>query len=118
MSYCRWSSDDWKSDVYAYESNRGYELHVAGNRYTSEIPPLLPYSTENHEAWWKSYQAQMEAVDKAESAPIGGEYDGKDFVYDTLPEFLEGLRDVAGKGYRVPEWVIEVVQDEIAEAKP
>jgi len=29
MSYCRWSSDDNKSDVYCYESNSGHVIHVA-----------------------------------------------------------------------------------------
>ncbi len=31
MSYCRWSSDNMKSDVYAYESYEGYTVHMQGN---------------------------------------------------------------------------------------
>lgn len=32
MSYCRWSSDNWKCDLYCYEDANGYITHVADNR--------------------------------------------------------------------------------------
>jgi DNA repair photolyase len=32
MSYCRWSSDYFNCDLYCYESNSGYETHVAAYR--------------------------------------------------------------------------------------
>lgn len=37
MSFCRFSDDNFKSDVYAYESAEGFELHVAGNRVVAHI---------------------------------------------------------------------------------
>jgi hypothetical protein len=115
MSYCRWSSDDWKSDVYAYESERGYEVHVAGNHYTSEIPPLPEWSEVTHDEWFAAWKAQMEAVKKTEREKIGGEYDCKDFLFATLQEFLDGLKDIASKGYHVPSWTLEAIQEEIDE---
>lgn len=37
MSYCRFSSDDGKSDVYVYHSVQGgYVTHVAGRRSTGK----------------------------------------------------------------------------------
>ena len=44
MSICRFSSDNWKSDVYIYESECGIELHIASSRIISDIPKLPPLS--------------------------------------------------------------------------
>ena len=39
MSYCRFSSDNWRCDVYVYErSGGGWATHVAGNRHI--VPPI------------------------------------------------------------------------------
>lgn len=32
MSYCRWSIDNWRCDVYVYEGEGGWATHVAGMR--------------------------------------------------------------------------------------
>ena len=40
MSYCRRSSDCWKSDIYCYEAEEGYMVHVAAKRIISHVPPL------------------------------------------------------------------------------
>ena len=52
MSYCRWSSDNWKCDLYCYEDvSGGITTHVAGNRIVGDIPeaPLsLLGKTEGH----------------------------------------------------------------------
>ena len=39
MSYCRWSCDGFKSDVYVYESDAGYEIHVKGGESYCEGSP-------------------------------------------------------------------------------
>lgn len=39
MSYCRWSSDNWRCDVYVYQdTNGGWTTHVAGRRHV--LPPI------------------------------------------------------------------------------
>ena len=41
MSYCRWSSDDFQSDVYVYEDCRGpWVVHVAGRRHVISLSGL------------------------------------------------------------------------------
>ncbi len=42
MSYCRFSSEHWTSDVYVYESCRGFVIHVAEARHTSSEPYPVP----------------------------------------------------------------------------
>jgi hypothetical protein len=39
MSYCRWSSLNWKCDLYVYDSGGVWITHVAGRR---RIGPILP----------------------------------------------------------------------------
>ena len=40
MSYCRWSSDDFKSDVYAFaHSDGGYETMISDCRQGNEPTP-------------------------------------------------------------------------------
>lgn len=38
MSYCRFSTDDFRSDIYCYESIEGYQIHVAAFRYVLAEP--------------------------------------------------------------------------------
>jgi hypothetical protein len=43
MSYCRFSSDNWKSDVYVYEADEGWVTHVAARRRMfAPVPDILP----------------------------------------------------------------------------
>lgn len=32
MSYCRWSSNNFECDIYAYESKFGYEIHIKNGK--------------------------------------------------------------------------------------
>ena len=46
MSYCRFSTDDFRCDFYAYEARDGYHLHVPGSRVMWD-PPQSPYRPES-----------------------------------------------------------------------
>ena len=116
MSYCRFSCDNWKSDIYAYESERGYEIHVAGNRHVGDIPPLLEWSEENHEQWFARYQEQMGAIRNATITPIGLPFDGESFTYGDLEDFYDALLELRAVGYHVPDHAIDAVDDEMATA--
>lgn len=92
MSYCRWSSDGFTSDVYCYESDAGFVTHVANKRHDrrreigdhSEIPM--------HE--------------------IGLAHDGATFVDAGPREMAETLRKLREEGYRVPEYVFGDLEKE------
>lgn len=120
MSYCRWSTDDFKCDLYCYESDRGYETHVAGNRHVGEIPTLLPFPPKGSppEAWdeFKArYDAQLAWLDTCERQPIGLPSDGEFFTDPDLPSFLARLGELRAEGYRFPDDVLETVRAEIAD---
>ena len=39
MSYCRWSTDSFDCDIYAYQhTDGGYRVHVSRNRLVKPLP--------------------------------------------------------------------------------
>lgn len=111
MSFARFSSDDWKSDVYVYESDSGFEIHVATNRITSHVPPLLSMDDPK---WFDAYQEQMQAVGNAAHEPINGPFDGEHFSHVSAQGAIDTLKEIIEAGYHVPDWVIPELEEEVA----
>lgn len=112
MSYCRWSSDNWKSDIYAYESDYGYEIHVAGNRIVGDVPPV-DYMADI-ETVKRQYAAYSAFMDGAERVPINLPHAGESFTCGDLEDFAWRLRLLREVGYHVPDYVFEEIAEEIA----
>jgi len=121
MSYCRWSSDNWKCDVYCYEDvSGGWTTHVAAQKRVGEIPRYSfakDDSKEELDRFMREYKAHNEAVDKSTLEPIGLPYDGETFNDPTLEEFKERLIMLKKAGYNVPAWVFETIDEELSESK-
>lgn len=113
MSYCRWSSYNWKCDIYAYEGEDGFITHVARNRIVGEVPNI-PY-TLDIEDFTKAYQVQIAFLETAQREPIGLPYDGQTFTDGDLQCFLVRLLCLKTCGYNVPDWVIANVREEMKE---
>ena len=100
MSYCRWSSNSYRCDIYAYESARGFEVHVARYRHTLSDEIVAPkYDEPDYLAKWRHLTDMLEG---SERKPIGLPHDGKSFVFDTESEMFDALRGLAAVGYNVP----------------
>jgi len=113
VSYCRFSSDNWKSDVYCYKDvYGGYVTQVAGRRYTVDFPPM-PDSGAPGEEWMRGYRAHLDAVAAAELRPIGLACDGQAFLDATLDDLLTRLLDLQRMGYHVPESALKEIRAEI-----
>lgn len=118
MSFCRFSDNNWKSDVYAYESAEGFELHVASKRVVGEVPAMprisdIP-SIEPGE-FLRAHQAQHAFLETAERVPIGGPHDGESFRYPTLGDLYNALLELRFDGYHVPEFALEGIREELGE---
>lgn len=118
MSYCRWSCDGFRSDVYCYaDVSGGYTTHVARNKVAGDIPvvPPLPRTTDREvlKPWLEAHNKMMAFVAEADHEPLGLPVDGETFNDETLPEFLNRLLWLRQLGYRVPQFAIDAVQDEI-----
>jgi len=122
MSFCRWSSDNFKSDLYIYESYDGYSVNVASRKIVEELPPLYEpdYYNINEEEVRKlseSMKAQDDAIDICTRVDIGLPYDGKSFSLDTAQECVDLVKHLIEIGYRVPDGVIEALEEEIDESE-
>jgi hypothetical protein len=127
MSYCRWSSDGFKCDVYVYEDvYGGYTCHVASRKIVNaheapHCPTLYDYdsfnegktSDEDMDDFMSKHRAYMEWLKTgAVREDIGLEYDGKTFNVETATEMGNSLKMMKDMGYQVPDYAIESLWEE------
>ncbi len=122
MSYCRWSSDDFQCDVYVYESEDGYVIHVASNRLFWLVPlpkPYTGYGDEfDFEDWYQRHRTVRDLMDSPDThtiAPIGLPHDGETFIEDDAEEAAARLVELQKLGYQVPDYAIEELREEANE---
>ena len=141
MSYCRWSSMNWRCDVYVYDDVAGgWTTHVAGRRRIFPPIPDLPlhrlprfggvYSRDERRviypsrwhagaahalftvwAWW--HRLSMWTVGKIPLRPIGLPFDGETFSDDTAADCADRLEWLRGLGYIVPQYAIDALRSEV-----
>ena len=115
MSYCRWSSDDFKSDVYCYaDCGGGYTTHVAANKVIGDIPSVD--FDADPDAFIAQHRAQMKFLESCAREEIKLPHAGETFNDSTLEEFRARLVTLKDLGYYVPPYVFVEIDAEIAEA--
>jgi hypothetical protein len=115
MSYCRFSSDDYQCDVYTYaDTMGGYTTHVAKTRPVLDgaLPPPVPFSPENIEAYLARHQQVMAWVEHAERKPIGLPFDGESFNDPSASDAADRLQMLKDAGYNVPQHAIDALREE------
>lgn len=118
MSYCRFSSDDYQSDVYCYEDcYSGFTTHVASRRYVYDRDALPEVKGEVGSDEWKEtyfarYEAQMAAVKDAPLVPIGLPHDGAQFTDPDPSSTADRLEMLREAGYVVPQYAIDALREE------
>ena len=113
MSYCRFSDENFKSDVYVYETKNGYVVHVASNRVVGDITPIPIFDSEDTDPFFAAHKQQMIDMESATHVDIGGLFDGDTFTCVELSDLLSVLHKIADAGYHVPHWVIPMVEEEL-----
>ena len=66
--------------------------------------------------WMQQHKDLMEWMETAQHEPIGLAHDGETFNDPDLQSFKDRLLSLRAEGYSFPDGVLEVVDDEIAEA--
>lgn len=121
MSYCRFSSDNWHSDVYVYEDEVGWRTHVATRRYVGDIPREpdwgLLADPGKHEQWMREHNAVMKFLDTAGHEDIKLPYAGESFSDPTAETCRDRLLLLRSLGYHVPQDALDVLAEEIEEEK-
>lgn len=116
MSYCRWSSDDFASDLYIYESVDGFVIHVANSRHIVDRSGLPPIVEMGDEAWVDSWVARnaavMELVKDAPLEKIDLPQAGESFYLGDAVEAADKVVELIALGYHVPDGVVEALREE------
>ncbi len=123
MSYCRWSCDNFKSDVYTYAHCDGtWTTHVASSRHASidECPKTdfagLLDNTVTSEEFNEQCSRQSEFLGKAEMVPIDLPHDGETIKDDGPGECLATLLRLREVGYHVPDHALDELGEEATHA--
>lgn len=117
MSYCRFSSDDWRSDVYAYEDVGGYwQIHVAGNRNATGAPPIdrtLDLTTDDgRREWLDQHRRQMRFLEMTAKISIDHPQAGASYQCGSPGEAADRLEQLLAEGFHVPMYAIEELRSE------
>ena len=119
MSYCRFSSNDYQCDIYVYHDvGGGITVHVAGTRvmYQEPLPKPVPFSEDRIQEWLKRNQEVERMFEMSPHEDIVAEHAGESF-YGLSEEGAVGLiRKLQGLGYRIPEGVVEALQEDLLES--
>ena len=116
MSFCRFSSDNWKCDVYCYESVAGgFVTHVAGNRVVGDIPQCPRPTKENMEEYMTAHRLQMDFLDTCQRAPIELPHAGESFSDDDAGACADRLESLRAMGYHVPQYALDALRQEQSE---
>jgi hypothetical protein len=119
MSYCRFSSDNWRSDLYVWGGADGIVVCVAGNR---RMGPLMndfwPTDWGNDaqvKMWAKSHQAQMAALESCSTVFIDHPESGAMDTYADARDALERLVYLRNEGFHVPQFALDRLAEEALE---
>jgi hypothetical protein len=120
MSYCRWSSDNWKSDIYCYEADCFY-IEIAARRRVGveKLPPdpmiemLMDADRDaNTEVWKRKYREHRTALSDLPLEDITLPHAGECIECATAGECAEKLKELREIGYHVPQYAIDALEDE------
>lgn len=112
MSYCRWSSDDYRCDVYVYESADGFMTHVASNRVLPCRP--LPPAELNPSVmdWIARHEMVTEIISSSIHADITLDHAGETFTDATPGDCADRLEELRSIGYHVPQYAIDELRED------
>jgi len=119
MSYCRWSCMDGLCDVYAYESDEGYQVHLSSKRIMGPQPyvPYLEFSKDQvtSEEFFEAYQLYMKALENSAYVNNNLPYGMESCCCESLEHFLSKMLELREVGYLFPDYVIETIIEEMNE---
>lgn len=116
MSYCRFSDNDFQCDVYCYQDVSGqFVIHVAQSKPVPDdsMPPPLPDGASIDDVVARSILVSQ-WLRGARRRNLGLEHDGETFILPTAKEAAAKMIDLRNAGYRVPEYAIDSLIEEVS----
>jgi hypothetical protein len=128
MSYCRWSSDNFRSDVYIYEdAGGGWTTHVAGRKRIGDRPDD-PHSwkwiqiigdnpTPEQLAMWEEAKKKHKdwLNEDGPWQPVPEPWCGQSYNDSTPQACAARLKQMKADGLYIPDGVIEELESETVE---
>jgi len=122
MSYCRWSTDNFNCDIYAYESDAGYEIHVANNRrrlwyriFLWLTDKRIPIKLANKIIYYRSQRFDLYFLpNRIKYKLIKLACAGESYTCN-LEEFREKMIELRNLGYKFPNYVLGEINYELQE---
>lgn len=112
MSYCRFSSDNYKSDVYVYITDYGYCIELASGRIIAEVLP--PPSRELPlQEWMLLHKERSLFLFNAPREEIDLPHAGEKLFFSTLRILYDELLMLRTMGYRVPQSALDAIQKDM-----
>lgn len=122
MSYCRWSSNNFKCDLYCYEDATGYAIHVAANRWGDGWPKPVPKACFKDGVYQYGVDPEADRLfeehweeEGKHIHPIELPFAGMTFHVDTLEDMRDKIKELVAIGYKVPDYVFTRIDEEIKE---
>jgi hypothetical protein len=118
MSYCRWSSDDFTCDLYAWHDiSDNIVIHCSSNRrvWPEDLLPPKCSDDATTQEWAERFMEVMKLVDQTELIELDFEYAGERIACGTRSEAIEKFLELREIGYKFPDAVIEMLKAEIEE---
>jgi len=119
MSYCRFSSDDWQSDVYAWEDIDGsWHTEVAYRHWAWDVPLPDPVATDSGDDF-EAFFERMGEITRMHDVEGNGHWidlpepeGGRSFRHGTPGECADNLEHLRELGYQVPQNAIDALREE------
>lgn len=117
MTYCSWSTDDYRCDLYAYATGGSWCIHLAPNRIAGDVPRVPGFDAMQAagRSWAEAKSQQLDFIRKAERIDIDLPHAGGRFVEKDIGSFEKRLMELRGLGYRFPDTVLTAVRAEMSE---
>ena len=110
---------DGLCDVYAYESDEGYQVHLSSKRIMGPQPyvPYLEFSKDQvtSEEFFEAYQLYMKALENSAYVNNNLPYGMESCCCESLEHFLSKMLELREVGYLFPDYVIETIIEEMNE---
>ena len=120
MSYCRWSCDGSKSDVYVYLAlDNFYVVNIRKHRpvIDESAPKVIEYDGTNAAEAYKSQLMYSEWLRDRPRVPIVKEHVGKTLCFDDIPSTIVFLRQLQLLGYHIPLHAFERLEHDYEEER-
>lgn len=113
MSYCRFSTDNFRSDVYVYHGDDGYVCHIASRKISNidQCPEIsISLSLEDNQKFIERYRIRQEWMEnRALRVPIEHHLAGTTFTTDTSEDMVEELLFLREEGFHIPQNAIDML---------